>query len=98
MGGREEGSGQGVSCGVHLGGARRNEDGGTCTVNFVGTLNYIRPKLKPSLGSLPDGKVRVSVFLPTNLTVSGPVCPLPRGQQVICVEIFIIHSWSKLGS
>lgn len=36
MGGREEGSGYGVSCGVPLGGARGNEAGRACAVNVGG--------------------------------------------------------------
>lgn len=57
-----------------------------------------RPKLEPSLRSLTAGKVKASVFLPINLTVSGLYDPHPGVNRTSCAESLIIHSWSKLGS
>lgn len=45
-----------------------------------------RPKLEPSLGSLTAGKVKPSVFLPINLTVSGLYVPLHGSTGHLCRE------------
>jgi hypothetical protein len=86
-----------VSCGVPLSAAKRGCGWWGMYCECCGDSELYRPELEPGLGSLPAGTVKASVFLPINLTASGLFLPL-MGQQGICAESLIIHSWSTLGS